>query len=113
MRQLWRFDRNKKRRTKQIKAVKTKGLAGKRKQYAALKKQVRKALVAEKKTRYTRENERIKKLPVKQRATARKKVKTDLKRKFDALVKQMPAVGKKGHEELASLISKVGKIKWT
>ena len=103
---------DKKRRKKKLKAIKTKSVTAKRKEYTALKKQVKKALVAEKKTSYTKGNDSIKKMPVKERSAARKKLKTDLKRKLDTLVQQMPAAGKKGHEELNRLLSKVRKLKW-
>ena len=104
---------DKKRRKKKIKAVKTKSLTGKRKEYTALKKQVKKALSAEKKARYTKANEKIKHLPVKQRAAARKKINAELKSKLASLHKQMPPAGKKKHEELQVLLSKVSKLKWT
>ena len=78
-----------------------------------MKKQIRKALSAEKKASYTKANEKIKKLPAKERAAARKKIKSDLKAKLAGLLKQMPAAGKKKHDELEALLTKVRKLKWT
>ena len=63
-------------------------IANKRKEYNKLKAETKKALIKGKKSHYIRENEKIKKLPVKQRTTARKKLKADLKQRLDKLVKQ-------------------------
>ena len=104
---------DKKRRRKKIKAIKTKSLTTKRKEYTALKKQIRKALTAGKNTSYTKRNETIKKMPTNKRTAARKGLKAELKRKLSSLLKQMPPVGKKGHDEIAILLSKVRKLKWT
>ena len=104
---------DKKRRRKKIKAIKTKSLTTKRKEYTALKKQIRKALTAGKNTSYTKRNESIKKMPTNKRAAARKGLKAELKRKLSSLLKQMPPAGKKGHDEIAILLSKVRKLKWT
>ena len=104
---------DKQQRKKKIKAIKTKGIATKRKQYNALKKSVKKALTAGKKGSYTEQNAKIKALPMKERAAARGKLKAELKLKFDSILKQMPAVGKKSVEELNQLISKIGKLRWT
>lgn len=99
-------------RKKKIKAVKKSVLQGKRKEYATLKKQVKKALSAEKKAEYVKKNETIKKLPSKERPPARKKLRSELKKKFETLLKQIPAVGKKTHQQLSGLLTKVRKIKW-
>ena len=51
-------------------------------------------------------------MPTKQRVAARKKLRSELKAKMDALLKQLPSAGKRSHNELAALITKVRKLKW-
>ena len=101
-----------KQRKKQVKRARTDARKKRLKEYNALKAKAKKQITAGKKAHYTRENTRIKAMPVKQRVAARKKVRDDLKKKQQALLKQMPAGGRLSMQDLVALISKVKKIKW-
>lgn len=103
---------DKKQRKRKIKAATKTISKSKRAEYNALKKKLRKTFVTEKKVAYAKGNVGIKKMNVKQRNVARKKLRGDLKAKMVALMKLMPNPGKKTNDELASLIKKVKRLKW-
>ena len=68
---------------------------------------------ATRKAAYEKENARIKKLPAKERAAARKKLKSTLKTKHDKLVKKLKAgTHFKSVEALRSAISLAKSLKW-
>ena len=81
-------------------------------EYNALKAKMKKSIMAGKKAHYSLENTRIKKLPSKERVAERKKIKSELQKRKNDLLKQMPAGGRLSREDLISLISTVKKIKW-
>ena len=87
-------------------------ITAKRKEYNALKRKTIAAIQKGKTAAYKRENEVIKKMPVKQRKAARAKLKATLQDRKNALVKQLPKAGKMTLADLAVLISKVKKLKW-
>ena len=104
---------DKKQRKKKIKAASKTVKKGKRAEYNALKRKLKKTFVTEKNSAYSKGNEDIKKMNVKQRAVARKKLRATLKAKMSALIKLLPAAGKRTSTKLATLISKVKRLKWT
>jgi hypothetical protein len=87
-------------------------LKQKRGEYTALKKQVRKRLNAEKKAAYLKATTGFKKLPAKERKSKLATLKKDYKNKLAALVKQMPAVGKRKMNEIVALLKRIKQIKW-
>ena len=103
---------DKKQRKKKIKKASKKVVTGKRQQYNQLKKSLKKKWTSLRKADYTTNNDKIKKMPPKQRIQARKQLRERLKKKLAILVKQLPVAGKRTHSELDSLITKVNKLKW-
>jgi hypothetical protein len=101
----------KKVRFKKTSEPKTKKRALK-KQYTSLKAETRKRIKSGKKAHYTRENAKIKKLPVKQRKAARSKLKAELSKREKALLKSLPPAGKMKLADLRRLISKTKLLKW-
>ena len=83
-----------------------------RKRYTTLKTETRKRIKAGKKAHYTRENDRIKKLPVKQRKAARAKLKAELSKREKTLLKSLPAASKMKVADLRKLISRTKQLKW-
>ena len=65
-----------------------------------------------KKNAYKVGNEKIKSIPAKSRKAARAKLKAEHKAKHAALLKQLPAIGKKNMNEIATLMSAINKVKW-
>ena len=102
----------KKARKKRVRFAKKESLTAKKKEYGRLKKRLKKRLMQRKKELYTVEAKRIKSLPVKERAKARKDVKARLKKDFDSKVNQLPVVGKRKYNEIVALINKTNKLKW-
>lgn len=99
-------------RMKRVKKAGKDVVKKRRQEYNALKSKAKKQITAGKKAHYTRENIRIKKLPVKERVAERKRVKQQLKKKQMELLKKMPAAGRLKLADLVALISKVKTIKW-
>ena len=96
------------------KRKKRKGGIGKsRKEYNAIKKEVKARLTAQKKVTFEKHNARIKKLPAKERAAARKKLRAELKARHSKLVKQLKT-GKslKTLEAIHAAVSIAKKLKW-
>ena len=89
------------------------GIGKSRKEYNAIKREVKSRLTAQKKTTFEKHNARIKKLPAKERAAARKKLRAELKARHSRLVKQMKT-GKslKTLDAIAAAIRVAKKLKW-
>ena len=83
-----------------------------RKQYTSLKTETRKRIKAGKKAHYSRENDKIKKLPVKQRKAARAKLKAELSKREKTLLKSLPPASKMKVADLRKLISRTKQLKW-
>ena len=91
----------------------TKGaLKAKKTEYNQLKKSLRQRLVKLKKDGYTAETARIKSLPPKERAAARKAVRAILKNAFNERVKMLPTLGRRSYNDIVALINKLRKFKW-
>jgi hypothetical protein len=87
-------------------------LKSKKAEYAALKRQVRKRLTAEKKAAFQKAAADIKKLPAKERKAKIAALKKDHKDKLTELVKQMPALGRRKMNEIIALLKRIKQIKW-
>ena len=102
-----------KKRASKPKKQKRSGITQARKQYNALKKTVRSQLMADKKSEYEKQNAKIKKLPVKQRAKERKKLRDALKSKHSRLIKQLKTAKElKSVESIRAALSVAKSIKW-
>ena len=102
----------KKARKKKIKKAQKSSVKQARTEYNQLKKALRKRLAELKKSAYKGEAPRIKKLPSKERAAARKALRTRIKQEHDAKLKQLPTVGRKRYTDIIALINKLKKFKW-
>ena len=80
-------------------------------EYHALKKGIRKRITQLKKEAYSAETSRIKGLPSKERAAARKALRARLKKEFDDKLKQVPSLGRKKYSDIVALIHKIKRIK--
>ena len=87
-------------------------IKAKRKEYNAIKKRLRSRLMQQKKEGLALEVAKIKALPSKQRAAARKKVKARLKKAYDAKVKMLPTLGRRKLADVILLIKKLNRLKW-
>jgi hypothetical protein len=89
------------------------GVGKSRKEYNAIKKEVKSRLTAQKKVTFEKHNARIKKLPAKERAAARKKLRAELKARHSRLVKQL-RTGKslKTMDAITAAIRVAKKLKW-
>jgi hypothetical protein len=89
------------------------GIGKSRKEYNAIKKEVKSRLTAQKKVTFEKHNARIKKLPAKERAAARKKLRAELKARHSRLVKQLKT-GKslKTLDAITAAIRVAKKLKW-
>jgi hypothetical protein len=83
-----------------------------KKQYTTLKAETRKRIKQGKKAHYARENESIKKLPVKERKAARAKLKAELSKREKVLMKSLPSAAKMKVADLRRLIVKTKSLKW-
>ena len=101
-----------KERKKAVKRAKKGTLKAKKKEYAAVKKTVKHALMAAKKSHYTRENDKIKGMDKGARVSARKKLRADIKVRYSRLVKLLPSTGRMSLNDISSLINKIKKVKW-
>jgi hypothetical protein len=101
-----------KKRKRSSEAGNKKTLKAKRSQYNALKKEIRKRIIAEKKQAFTKANAEINKLPPSERKSARSKLRSEYKTKYNNLMKQLPAVGRKKINDVDALLSKIKGIKW-
>ena len=102
----------KKARKKKIAKAQKSSVKEARTEYNQLKKALRKRLMETKKNAYKAEAPRIKKLPSKERAAARKALRARLKQEHAAKLKQLPTVGRKKYTDIISLIRKLKVIKW-
>ena len=102
----------KKARKKKIKKSQKSSVKQAKTEYNQLKKALRKRLAELKKTAYKAEAPRIKKLPSKERAAARKALRTRLKQEHDAKLKQLPTVGRKRYTDIIALVNRLKKLKW-
>ena len=89
------------------------GIGKSRKEYNAIKREVKSRLTAQKKVTFEKHNARIKKLPAKERAAARKKLRAELKARHSKLVKQLKT-GKslKTLDAITAAIRVAKKLKW-
>jgi hypothetical protein len=89
------------------------GVGKSRKEYNAIKKEVKSRLTAQKNVTFEKHNARIKKLPAKERAAARKKLRAELKARHSRLVKQL-RTGKslKTIDAITAAIRVAKRIKW-
>jgi hypothetical protein len=102
----------KKSRKKKVKAGERSSLKRIKNEYSTAKKKVKKDIIAAKKKYYAQENEKIKKLPTKERVAARKKLKAEIKKKQIELTKSMPSTGRMKYNDVAALIRKIKQLKW-
>ena len=101
-----------KRRKKRVTKGNAQALKKKRKEYASVKKAVKKALLVGKKAQYAEDNAHIKTMKRGERVAARKKLKQALKSRMILLLKQLPGSGRLDFTDLAALISKIRRVKW-
>lgn len=102
----------KQKRKKKIAKARKNSVKEARSEYNQLKKALRKRLSEIRKNAYKAEAPRIKGLPSKERAAARKQLRARLKQEHDAKLKQLPAVGRKRYTDIISLIKKLKKVSW-
>ena len=89
------------------------GITKTRKEYNALKKQVKARIKEQKDAAYEKQNARISKLPKKKQTALRRKLKKGLKDKHSRLVKQLKAGSSyKSVDALHSAISLAKSLKW-
>ena len=94
------------------KKKKVSALSAKRKEYNALKKALLATFKKRKRETYKVGNERIKKVPTKERKAARQLLKKRLQEKLAELKKQLPAASKLKKAALDKLISLAKTLKW-
>ena len=87
-------------------------LKTKKSEYTKLKRDAQKRLQQQKNDAYAAEAGRIKALPSKKRAAARKLLRVRLKKTYDDRLKQLPTVGKRSYNDIIALINKIRKLKW-
>jgi hypothetical protein len=87
-------------------------IVAKKKEYTALKKEIKKRLTTQKKEALKTALLGVNKLPVKERAAARKRIRKELSDKLKSLTKQIPPLSKKKYQEVVALIKKIQSIKW-
>ena len=98
---------------KKKKRRKTKdGVVKKRKEYNALKRKTIAAIRAGRRQAYNQESAKIKKLPVKERKSARAKLKEELKKREKSLLAKLPSVAKMKFSDVNKLIISIQKTKW-
>jgi len=102
----------KKIRKKKVKDSDKSSLRRIKNQYTELKQKAKKDIMTKKKKYYDSENKKIKELPTGERKAARKKLRAEIKKRQDSLLKQMPKSGRMKFNDVAALISKVKSIKW-
>ena len=83
-----------------------------KKGYNALKRATIKAIKSGRMDHYKRENEKIKKLPVKKRKPARDKLKQQLKARERKLIDQLPRPVKMSLDHLSRLMILAKKLRW-
>lgn len=98
-------------------AMKTKknkvtGVTAKRKEYNKLKKTLLATFLKAKKASYSAENDKIKKIPSKERKTARQKLRQELQDKLAQLKKRLPSAAKLKRSAIDKLISAAKQLKW-
>ena len=91
---------------------KTRKLTKAKKGYNALKRATIKAIKSGRVDHYKRENEKIKKLPVKKRKPARDKLKQQLKARERKLIDQLPRPVKMSLDHLSRLMILAKKLRW-
>ena len=87
-------------------------IAQRRKDYNKLKKELLARIRKEKSESYKTENSKIKAMPSKERAAARKALKQQLQARFERVKKQFPGSSKLKRKDLDRLISLAKTIKW-
>jgi hypothetical protein len=87
-------------------------LGAKRKEYNTAKAAAKRLIAAQKKAFYQSENEKINKMPAKQRKVVRQKLRQQMKAKHTGLLKKLPAAGKLKFGEIVKLISRAKSLKW-
>jgi transketolase len=87
-------------------------LKAKKVEYAAMKNQVRKRLSAEKKAAFQKALAEAKTLPAKERKSRIAAIRKEHKEKLAALLKQMPALGKRKMNEIIGLLKRIKQIRW-
>jgi hypothetical protein len=98
--------------TMKSKKKKVTGVAAKRKEYNKMKKVLLASFRKAKKASYSTENERIKKIPSKERKAARQKLQQELKDKLTQLMKRLPPAAKLKRSAIDKLISVAKQLKW-
>jgi hypothetical protein len=101
-----------KRRKSKAGAGNNAALKSRKSEYAALKRQVRTRLTAERKAAYQKAAAAFKKLPAKERKAKLAQLKKEYKDKLAGLVKQMPSVGKRKINEIIALLKRIKTLKW-
>ena len=99
-------------RDKRVKKSTKRAVVTKRKEYNTAKAAAKKLFTTQKNAFYKSENEKIKKMPAKQRKAARQKLRQQIKAKHAGLLKQLPAAGKLKFGEITKLISRAKSLKW-
>ena len=100
-------------KNRRIRKIQKGSITKARKAYNALKKQIKAALTKDKKSEYTRENDKIKKLPAKSRKAARAKLRVEIKAKLQKLLKfAKPSKAYKTIEAINRAIAQLKKLKW-
>jgi hypothetical protein len=87
-------------------------LKSRKSEYAALKRQVRKRLAAERKAAYQKAATAFKKLPAKERKAKLAQLKKEYKDKLAGLVKQMPSAAKRKINDVIALLKRIKTLKW-
>ena len=83
------------------------------KQYNKLKRELIAAFKKAKKQQYTLSNSKIKKIPVKDRKVARRKLKQELQARLQELKKRLPSASKLTRAGIEKLIAAAKLLKWS
>ena len=88
------------------------GVTARRKEYNKMKKALLAAFRKAKKDAYGAENDKIKKIPSKERKAARQKLRQELQDKLNRLKKHLPSAAKLKRSAIDKLISAAKQLKW-
>jgi len=101
-----------KRRKKSSQTADKRSVVNRKKEYNALKKELKKRFTELKREKFKSGSAEIKKLPPKERKAARASLKKELTDKLRALISKMPSATKKSAGELEKLIGIIKRLKW-